>query len=223
MEWAMIHDHHDHPHEEPSTGRVSVTAAKLAAIVEVLITTRRKVFGLSIVAIAAALMPEHAHGFVSQENQQLNKIVKLLDMESPGFAREVSLVMEANEANIGAHYGAELIDYQLIAVQNTDAVHNLIVCTPCSCYPIEVLGLTPEWYKVAEYRSNAVSNPRILLTQFGTNIPAAVAIETWDSDRNRRYLVIPQRPTGTVGWTETQLAALVTRDVMVGTAVIPPQ
>jgi nitrile hydratase len=110
-------------------------------------------------------------------------------------------------------------DTDLIVLENTDAVHNLIVCTLCSCYPRPVLGLPPDWYKAKPYRSRAVIEPRKLLAEFGTHIPEEVEIRVSDSTAIVRYLVLPLRPEGTDGWSEQELAALVTRDAMIG--VIP--
>ncbi|MEL6608027.1 MAG: nitrile hydratase subunit alpha [Pseudomonadota bacterium] len=100
---------------------------------------------------------------------------------------------------------------------NTPQVHNMVVCTLCSCYPWAVLGLPPVWYKSAPYRSRAVSEPRAVLAEFGVNLPVETQIEVWDSTAEVRYLVIPMRPEGTEGWSEADLAALVTRDAMIGT------
>jgi len=104
----------------------------------------------------------------------------------------------------------------MVAVENTDVVHNLVVCTLCSCYPLPVLGLPPVWYKSAPYRSRAVLDPRGVLSEFGLNVPASKEIRVWDSTAEIRYLVIPQRPGGTEGWTVEKLATLVTRDSMIG-------
>jgi nitrile hydratase len=101
-------------------------------------------------------------------------------------------------------------------VENTPAVHNLIVCTLCSCYPWPVLGLPPVWYKSAPYRARAVAEPRRVLQEFGTELAADVDIRVWDSTSEMRYLVLPERPTGTDGWSEEALATLVTRNAMVG-------
>ena len=104
----------------------------------------------------------------------------------------------------------------LVAVENTDRVHNLIVCTLCSCYPWPVLGLPPVWYKSFAYRSRAVSDPRGVLKDFGLELGAEVEVRVWDSSAEIRYIVIPQRPSGTEGMSEEELAAIVTRDSMVG-------
>jgi nitrile hydratase subunit alpha len=107
----------------------------------------------------------------------------------------------------------------MVAVENTDAVHNLVVCTLCSCYPLPVLGLPPVWYKSAPYRSRAVLDPRGVLAEFGLTVPASKEIQVWDSTAEIRYLVIPQRPSGTEGWPVEELATLVTRDSMIGTGL----
>ena len=104
----------------------------------------------------------------------------------------------------------------LIAVENTPERHNMVVCTLCSCYPWDVLGLPPVWYKSLPYRSRAVMDPRGVLGDFGVTLPAATDIRVWDSTAETRFLVLPQRPAGTEGWSEERLATLVTRDCMIG-------
>ena len=108
----------------------------------------------------------------------------------------------------------------MVALENTAAVHNLVVCTLCSCYPWPVLGLPPTWYKSAPYRSRAVKEPRSVLADFGVRLPESVAIRVWDSTAEVRYLVIPQRPPGSEHLSEAQLADLVTRDSMIGTRLL---
>src|SRR5512145_2997518 len=107
----------------------------------------------------------------------------------------------------------------LIAVENTPQVHNMVVCTLCSCYPTDVLGLPPTWYKSFAYRSRAVKGPRAVLADFGVSLPPETEIRVWDSTAETRYLVVPMRPDGTEGWSEAQLAKLITRDSMVGTGL----
>ena len=110
----------------------------------------------------------------------------------------------------------------MVALENTPARHHLVVCTLCSCYPWPVLGLPPVWYKSAPYRSRAVKDPRGVLAEFGVELPAATEIRVCDSTAEVRYLVIPRRPPGTDSLTEDELAALVTRDAMIGTALVAP-
>ena len=107
----------------------------------------------------------------------------------------------------------------MVAVANAPGQHHLVVCTLCSCYPWPVLGLPPTWYKSAPYRSRAVKDPHGVLADFGVTLPAGTAVRVWDSTAEVRYLVIPQRPAGTDGFSEEQLAALVTRDSMIGTGL----
>ncbi|MEP3441016.1 MAG: nitrile hydratase subunit alpha [Sulfitobacter sp.] len=115
--------------------------------------------------------------------------------------------------------GLEPTWLNLIALENTDAVHNVVVCTLCSCYPWPLLGLPPDWYKSRAYRSDVVQNPRKVLAEFGTTLPDTVEVRVHDSSADMRYLVVPNRPVGTEGWPEEELAKLVTRDSMIG--VVP--
>jgi nitrile hydratase subunit alpha len=106
----------------------------------------------------------------------------------------------------------------LVVVENTPSVHNVVVCTLCSCYPWPVLGLPPNWYKSPPYRARMVREPRVLLREMGLDLPESVEIRVWDSSAEIRYMVLPERPTGTEGLSEEALAALATRDSMIGTA-----
>ena len=104
----------------------------------------------------------------------------------------------------------------IVAVENTPAIHNVVVCTLCSCYPWPVLGLPPAWYKSPQYRSRMVAQPRRMLAEMGLELPAEVRIRVWDSSADARYLVVPMRPPGTAGFSEVELASVVTRDSMIG-------
>jgi nitrile hydratase len=158
-------------------------------------------------------------------------------------------IVEACEAQIGPHNGARVVarawtdpafkkrlledaseaanslghispvGAHLIALENTPEVHNLVVCTLCSCYPWEVLGLPPVWYKSAPYRSRAVIDPKGVLSDFGLKLPEQTKVRIWDSTAETRFIVVPMRPDGTDGWSEERLAELVTRDSMVGTGL----
>ncbi|HEU0166188.1 MAG TPA: nitrile hydratase subunit alpha [Chloroflexota bacterium] len=160
----------------------------------------------------------------------------------------IDLLVETYETQIGPHHGARVVarawtdasfrkrllddateavlEYQLpgaaaaklVALENAPAVHNLVVCTLCSCYPTQLLGLPPVWYKSAPYRSRAVLDPRGVLREMGLKLPADVEVRVWDSTSEVRYLVLPERPAGTEGWSQEQLAAVVTRDSMIGAA-----
>ena len=113
------------------------------------------------------------------------------------------------------------LDYaMLVVVENTPAVHNMVVCTLCSCYPWPVLGLPPTWYKMPAYRSRAVSEPRVVLREFGLEIPAEREIRVWDSSAEMRYMVLPERPPGTDGLSEADLVPLITRDALIGVAEV---
>jgi nitrile hydratase len=134
----------------------------------------------------------------------------------PEFRR--SLLEDASKAvNTFAQVGR--VGEHLIAVENTPQVHNMVVCTLCSCYPTDVLGLPPTWYKSFAYRSRVVKDPRAVLADFGVALPAETEIRVWDSTAETRYLVVPLRPADTAGWSEAQLATLITRDSMVGTGL----
>lgn len=109
----------------------------------------------------------------------------------------------------------------MVVVENTPAVHNVLVCTLCSCYPWPTLGLPPVWYKSAPYRSRVVADPRGVLREFGTELPAEVEVRVWDSTSEVRYMVLPERPVGTEGLGEEELAGLVTRDAMIGVTRLP--
>jgi nitrile hydratase subunit alpha len=159
----------------------------------------------------------------------------------------LDLIVETYETKIGPHNGAKIIARawtdeafkqallddatkavaafgqagrvgdHLVAVENTPKLHNMVVCTLCSCYPIDLLGTPPVWYKSAPYRSRAVRDPRGVLADFGVTLTSDTEIRVWDSTAETRFLVLPMRPTGTDGWDEERLAALVTRDSMIGT------
>jgi nitrile hydratase subunit alpha len=129
-----------------------------------------------------------------------------------------ALIEDATEA-VNGMGNVSPVGSHLIAIENTDTTHHMVVCTLCSCYPWEVLGLPPSWYKSAAYRSRAVIEPRRVLSDFGVTLPDETEIRVWDSTAETRFMVVPMRPSGTDGWSEEQLAALVTRDSMVGTGV----
>ena len=161
-------------------------------------------------------------------------------------------IVEAHETRIGPHIGAQAVarawvdpayraelladasaavatfadqgrvGEQLIAVANTPETHNMVVCTLCSCYPWDVLGLPPVWYKSAAYRSRAVKQPRALLTELGLTLDPTTAIRVWDSTAETRYLVLPMRPARTDGWDEQRLASLVNRNCMIGVGLPTP-
>ena len=127
------------------------------------------------------------------------------------------LLQDASAAS--AAMGFDIGSLKLIAVENTENVHNVIVCTLCSCYPRNLLGLPPDWYKSRAYRSRTVKEPRKVLAEFGVDLPETTSVRVHDSTADMRYIVIPARPAGTEGWSEEELAKLVTRDSMIGTGL----
>ncbi len=163
--------------------------------------------------------------------------------------KALDAIIDAYETKIGPHNGARVVarawtdpDYKkrlladataaiaelgytgvqgedMVVVENTPDVHNMVVCTLCSCYPWPTLGLPPNWYKSAPYRSRAVIDPRGVLREFGVELPDSTEIRVWDSNAELRYLVLPARPAGTEGMSEQELSALVTRDSMIGTGL----
>jgi nitrile hydratase subunit alpha len=159
---------------------------------------------------------------------ELRRTIEAMDARSPAIGARIvarawvdpafkqRLLDNGSEAcrELGVDIGAT----KLVAVENTAAVHNLIVCTLCSCYPRMLLGLPPDWYKSRNYRSRAVREPRAVLAEFGTVVPDHVAVRVHDSTADMRYLVLPERPAGSAGLSETALAELVTRDSMIGVA-----
>jgi nitrile hydratase len=127
----------------------------------------------------------------------------------------------ANGSAAAEEIGLEVGPLKLIVVENTPQVHNVIVCTLCSCYPRMLLGIPPEWYKSRDYRSRVVREPRAVLAEFGTRLPDDTDIRVHDSTADMRYMVLPMRPGGTDGWDEARLAGLVTRDSLVGVDRLP--
>ena len=133
----------------------------------------------------------------------------------PAYRRLLLADAKSALGQFGLDYGA------LVVVENTPAVHNMVVCTLCSCYPWPVLGLPPTWYKMPAYRSRAVREPRAVLREFGVEIPPERDIRVWDSSSEMRYMVLPERPAGTDGLGEDQLVPLITRDALIGVAEVP--
>jgi nitrile hydratase subunit alpha len=138
----------------------------------------------------------------------------------PGFAER--LLADANSAirELGLSMAGGLQEQRLKVVANTEEEHNVVVCTLCSCYPIALLGPSPSWYKSEAYRSRVVRDPRGVLREFGLELPSGTRISVWDASAESRYMVVPRRPTGTEGLSEEQLAGLVTRKGLIGTAVV---
>lgn len=161
--------------------------------------------------------------------EELRQTLESIDAKSPAFGARVvarawvdsdfkaRLLEDVNAA--AGELGIDAGGIPIRAVENTDKVHNVIVCTLCSCYPRLLIGLPPDWYKARAYRSRVVREPRAVLEEFGTTIPAEMEVRVHDSTADLRYMVLPARPAGTEALDEEALAALVTRDCMIGTAV----
>ena len=138
---------------------------------------------------------------------------------TPTFKQSLLADATAAVATLGHVSG---VGDHLVAVENTQTLHNMVVCTLCSCYPTDLLGLPPVWYKSAPYRSRAVRDPRGVLAEFGLSLPPETELRVWDLTAETRFLVLPMRPAGTEGWDEERLASLVTRDSMIGTGLAKP-
>jgi nitrile hydratase len=190
---------------------------------------------------------DHDHAELSDTQLRVRALETVLTEKGYVDPAVLDLIIEHYETKTGPHVGARAVARawvdpefkaalladatkaiatlgipvgdHLIAVENTPARHNMIVCTLCSCYPWDVLGLPPSWYKSAPYRSRAVMDPRGVLADFGVTLPTDIEIRVWDSTAETRFMVLSQRPAGTEGWSEERLAALVTRDSMIGTGV----
>jgi nitrile hydratase len=193
---------------------------------------------------------EHDHGSELSEMQlRVRALETILTEKGYVDQKALDFIIDAYETKIGPHIGARIVakawtdpDFKrrlladattavselgfagrsthLIAVENTPRLHNMVACTLCSCYPWDVLGLPPVWYKSAPYRSRAVMDPRGVLADFGVSLPPDTEIRVWDSTAETRYLVVPMRPVGTEDWSEERLATLVTRDSMIGTGLV---
>jgi nitrile hydratase len=163
---------------------------------------------------------------------EVRKVVEDIESRTPeGGARVVArawsdpafkeaLLRDATAVCTGMGFEMALYDVKLTVVENTPEVHNVVVCTLCSCYPRMLLGLPPAWYKSRAYRSRTVREPRTVLREFGLELPDTVSVRVHDSTADLRYLVLPMRPAGTEGYTEEELVGLVSRDSMIGTAVV---
>lgn len=197
------HDHDDHHHPRAASDAALRTQALEALLVEKgLISTD---------AIDAVI--EMYENDVGPQNGA--KVVARAWVD-PAYRDRLLADGAAAIAELG--FGGDEGDTMVI-VENSPDVHNMIVCTLCSCYPWPVLGLPPSWYKSPPYRARAVAEPRAVLQEFGLELPPEVEVRVWDSTAEVRYLVLPMRPPGTDGLGEDELAALVTRDCMIGTAV----
>jgi nitrile hydratase len=198
------HHHHDHHHDHDHTEPPSDLVLRVRALESLLIEK-----GL----VDAKAIDEIVEAYEKKIGPRNGARVVARAWCDPAFKR--SLLEDATSAIASLGYGGRQGEHMQV-VENTPQVHNLVVCTLCSCYPWPVLGLPPVWYKSAPYRARAVADPRGVLREFGTVLDNNVAIRVWDSTAELRYLVLPERPAGTDDWNEDQLAALVTRNSMIG-------
>ena len=197
------HDHDDHAHGS----ELSETQLRVRALETIL--TEKGYVDPSVLD----LIVEH---YETKTGPHVGARVIARAWVDPAF--RAALLADATKA-IGQLGLVNRVGDHLIAVENTPARHNMVVCTLCSCYPWDVLGLPPVWYKSAPYRSRAVIDPRGVLKDFGVTLPAQTEIRVWDSTAETRFMVLPERPAGTDGWSEERLAGLVTRDCMIGTGL----
>jgi nitrile hydratase len=198
------HDHDGHHHHERPASEVELRARALEALLveKGLITTDQ----------VDAIVELYENDIGPQNGAR----VVARAWVDPAYRERLLENGSAAIAELG-YGGAE--GETMVVVENTPGVHNVIVCTLCSCYPWPVLGLPPVWYKSAPYRARVVAEPRAVLAEFDLELPDDVEIRVWDSTAEVRYLVLPMRPAGTEGWTEERLASIVTRDSMIGTDV----
>jgi nitrile hydratase len=205
----MAHDHHDHDHDhghDHEQEPPSDIALRVKALESLLVEK-----GLVDAAALDAIVDHYEHKVGPRNGAHV--VAKA--WSDPAYLER--LRADATAAIAELDFTGRQGEH-MIAVENAPGVHNLVVCTLCSCYPWPVLGLPPVWYKSAPYRSRAVVDPRGVIAEFGTDLPEDVEVRVWDSTAEVRYLVVPERPAGTEGLGEDELAALVTRDGMIGTA-----
>jgi nitrile hydratase len=201
------HDHHDHHHDHAHGSELSETQLRVRAL-ETILTEKGYVDPAALDAIIEA--------YETRIGPHNGAKVVAKAWTDPAF--KAALLKDATAA-IGTVGFTGRVGDHLVAVENTPKRHNMIVCTLCSCYPWEVMGLPPTWYKSAPYRSRTVVDPRGVLADFGVTLPANTEIRVWDSTAETRFMVLPMRPAGTEGWSEDKLADLVTRDSMIGTGL----
>lgn len=197
---------HDHDHDEGSN--LSEMELRVRALETILVEKRY---------IETAALDRIVELYETKIGPHIGAQVIAKAWSDPGFRQ--ALLDDASKAVATIAQQVGRVGEHLIAVENTPQLHNMIVCTLCSCYPTDVLGLPPTWYKSFAYRSRVVKEPRAVLADFGVALPAETEVRVWDSTAETRYLVVPMRPAGAEGWSEAQLAALITRDSMVGTGL----
>lgn len=202
--------HHDHDDHDEEVSHLSEEQLRVRAL-ESILTEKGYV--------EPTVLDEIIEYFETKVGPHVGARVVARAWVDPEF--KAALLVDATHAIAGSGVFDKAGDH-LIAVENKPDLHNMVVCTLCSCYPWDVLGLPPTWYKSTPYRSRVVMDPRGVLADFGVTLPEETKIRVWDSTAETRYLVVPQRPAGTEGWSEERLATLVTRDSMIGTGLAAP-
>ena len=202
----MAHDHHDHDHHEQDPP--SDIALRVKALESLLVEK-----GLVDPAALDAIVDYYENRVGPRNGAR----VVARAWTDPAYRER--LLKDATSAVAELDFSGRQGEH-MVAVENGPGVHNVVVCTLCSCYPWPVLGLPPVWYKSMPYRSRAVIEPREVLKEFGVEVPDEREVRVWDSTAEVRYLVIPERPPGTEGWSEEQLAGIVTRNAMIGTGIV---
>ena len=198
------HDHHGHDHDEEDEG----VALRVKALERVLIAK-----GL----VDPAALDVFVETYETKIGPRNGARVVARAWSDPAY--KTRLLENATAAIAELGYSG-LQGEHMVVVENTPIQHNMVTCTLCSCYPWPVLGLPPVWYKSAAYRARSVREPRQVLEEFGVRLPEGKAVRIWDSNADLRYMVLPERPAGTEGWPEEQLAGIVTRNGMIGTALV---
>jgi len=197
------HDDHDHDHHHGSElGEMQLRVRALETILTEKGYVDPKALDLIIEAYETKIGPRNGARVIAKA------------WVDPDFKRRL---LQDGSATIATLGHVSRVGDHLVVVENTPQLHNMVVCTLCSCYPWEMLGLPPVWYKAAPYRSRAVRDPRGVLADFGVTLPKETEIRVWDSTAETRFIVLPMRPAGTDGWSEDRLAEIVTRDSMIGT------
>ncbi len=202
------HDHdHDHNHDHEHGSELSEMQLRVRAL-ETILTEKGYVDPAALDSIIET--------YETKVGPHIGAQVVARAWADPGF-RE-ALLADASKAIAQLGLQQKVGDH-LVAVENTPTTHNMIVCTLCSCYPWDLLGLPPAWYKSAPYRARTVKEPRKVLADFGVTLPDETKVRVWDSTAETRFMVLPMRPAATEGWSEEKLAELVTRDSMIGTGL----
>ncbi len=199
--------HHDHGHDHDHGSELSEMQLRVRAL-ETILSEKGYVEPAALDAIVEA--------YETRIGPHIGARIVAKAWTDPQF--RTALLADASKAVAALGHHSKVGDH-LVAIENTPKTHNMVVCTLCSCYPWEMLGLPPVWYKASPYRARAVKDPRGVLSDFGVTLPKDTEIRVWDSTAETRFLVLPMRPEGTEGWSEEQLAEIVTRDAMIGTGL----